>query len=216
MQPVPKRDDAGHMSPHRKFERHIVSGGPADTNTYILICPSTRDAVMIDAAGDADVILAAVRRSRARVRSILLTHGHPHHWSALGRLRDTLGAAVGIHLDDIDMLPLTPNFALTGEQLIAFGTAQLNVIHTPGHTGGSVCIHGDGHLFTGDTLLAADHDSAQAHATNPPLLLETLRDRVLALPATTLVCPGHGEPTTIAKARVAFAAWQAQLPPGEG
>src|SRR3954451_21034304 len=121
MQPGSRRIAGAARSPHGVFDRHIFSGAPMDNNTYLLVCPRTQDAVLIDASGDAERVLKEIRQANARVRVVLMTHGHADHWGALGRLRDALGASVGIHLDDSEMLPLTPNFALSDGQRIAFG-----------------------------------------------------------------------------------------------
>ena len=164
MQPGSRRNVGATRSAHGAFDRYIFSGAPMDNNVYLLVCPRTRDAVLIDASGDADQVLKEVRQAQARVRMILMTHGHADHWGALGRLRDALGASVGIHLADADMLPLTPNFALSDGQRIAFGAASLDVLHTPGHTPGSVCFLSDGQLFSGDTLFPDGPG-----ATKPPL-----------------------------------------------
>jgi glyoxylase-like metal-dependent hydrolase (beta-lactamase superfamily II) len=187
-----------------------VAGEPMDNNVYLLVSPATRDAVLIDASGEAQRLLDEVQKQHARVRLILMTHGHADHWGALGQLRDAWGASVGIHLDDAEMLPLTPNFALADEQRIAFGAASLQVIHTPGHTPGSVCFYGDGHLFSGDTLFPGGPG-----ATKPPLgnfaqIMESLRERLFILPDSTLVFPGHGDSTSIGKERPALDEWQAR------
>lgn len=194
----PTRDTSMQLSPRGVFERYTFSGGPKDTNSYLLVAPATRDAVLIDAAGEADEILRAVQGCRARVRAILLTHGHAGHWNALGRLRDAWGASVGVHLDDAEMLPLSPNFALGDGQRIAFGATGLDVIATPGHTPGSVCFYGDGILFSGDALLAAGPGTTAAPLGDRPLLLRSLRERVFTLPGTTYVFPGHGDPARLA------------------
>src|SRR5262249_41483372 len=118
MQPGSRRSSGATRSAHGVFDRYIFSGAPMDNNVYLLICTRTRDAILIDASGDAEQILKEIRQAQARVRMILMTHGHADHWGALGRLRDALGASVGIHLADADMLPLTPNFALADGQRI--------------------------------------------------------------------------------------------------
>jgi glyoxylase-like metal-dependent hydrolase (beta-lactamase superfamily II) len=197
----PKRTPTAQLSAHGVFERYVFSGGPLDNNCYLLVSPATRDAVLIDASGDPAELGQFVRERRAHVRSVLMTHGHEDHWSALGKLRDALGAAVGIHLDDADMLPLTPNFALTQGQRIAFGAAELRVLHTPGHTPGSVCFLGDGILFSGDTLFPGGPGDTKQPLGNFAQIMRSLREQLFTLPDSTYVFPGHGEPTTIGAER---------------
>lgn len=204
----PKRTDKAKLSPHGLFERYVFSGGPLDNNCYLLVSPMSRDAVLIDASGDAEQLGRQIRARRARVRSILMTHGHEDHWSALGQLREILGASVGIHLDDADMLPLTPNFALAHDQHIAFGAAQLRVLHTPGHTPGGVCFLGDGILFSGDTLFPGGPGDTRQPLGDFPQIMRSLREQLFTLPDSTLVYPGHGEPTTIGTERPKLEEWE--------
>lgn len=190
------------LSQRGMFERHTLASGADDGNDYLLICPQTRSAVLIDAGGDAEMLLREIRARRAQLRMVLLTHGHADRWQALGRLRETLGIQIGVHLDDVDMLPLTPTFALSQNQRVAFGAAHLQTFHTPGHTPGSVCFFGDGNLFTGDTLAAGALGDAPPPLGDPALLLRSVRQQLLTLPTTTQVFPAHGQPTLIGTERL--------------
>ena len=210
MQPGFRRGAGATRSPHGVFDRYVFSGAPMDNNVYLLVCPRTQDAVLIDASGDAEQVLKAIREAHARVRMILMTHGHADHWGALGRLRDALGASVGIHLADADMLPLTPNFALSDGQRIAFGAAHLDVLHTPGHTPGSVCFLSDGQLFSGDTLFPGGPGATKPPLGDFPLIMRSLREQLFTLPDETLVFPGHGDPTTIGGERPSLDDWEAR------
>jgi glyoxylase-like metal-dependent hydrolase (beta-lactamase superfamily II) len=210
MQPGPRRDANAIRSPRNAFDRYVFSGAPMDNNVYLVVCPHTQDAVLIDASGDAERLLTEIRRAQARVRTILMTHGHADHWGALGQLRDALGASVGIHLADAEMLPLTPNFALSDGQRIAFGAAELEVIHTPGHTPGSVCFLGDSNLFSGDTLFPGGPGATKPPLGDFPLIMRSLREQLFTLPDETLVFPGHGDPTTIGRERPSLDAWEAR------
>jgi glyoxylase-like metal-dependent hydrolase (beta-lactamase superfamily II) len=210
MQPGPRRTAGAMSSPHGVFDRYIFSGAPMDNNVYLLVCPRTQDAVLIDASGDAEQLLKEIRQAQARVRMILMTHGHADHWGALGRLRDALGASVGVHLADADMLPLTPNFALSDGQHIAFGAVSLEVLHTPGHTPGSVCFLGDSNLFSGDTLFPGGPGATKPPLGDFPLIMRSLREQLFTLPDETLVFPGHGDPTTIGRERHSLDEWEAR------
>jgi glyoxylase-like metal-dependent hydrolase (beta-lactamase superfamily II) len=192
------------------FEYHSFSVGEMENNVYLVVCPSTRDAVLIDASDEAERLLKEVSKRRVHMRMILLTHGHPDHWGALGQLRDTWGVPVGIHLDDSDMVPLTPNFALTDDQRIAVGGFVLRVLHTPGHTPGSVCLLGDGVLFSGDTLFPGGPGATKPPLGEFPIIMRSLREKLFTLPDTTIVLPGHGKSTTIGKERPSLDEWEAR------
>jgi glyoxylase-like metal-dependent hydrolase (beta-lactamase superfamily II) len=210
MQPGSRRTVGATRSAHGVFDRYIFSGAPMDNNVYLLVCPRTQDAVLVDASGDGEQILKAIRQAQARVRLILMTHGHADHWGALGRLRDALGASVGIHLADAEMLPLTPNFALADGQRVAFGAAHLDVLHTPGHTPGSVCFLSDGQLFSGDTLFPGGPGATKPPLGDFPEIMRSLREQLFTLPDATLVFPGHGDPTTIGRERPSLDEWEAR------
>lgn len=200
----------GTLSAKAMFEYHSFSVGEMENNVYLVVCPSTHDAVLIDASDEADRLLAEVKKRQVHIRMILLTHGHPDHWGALGQLRDAWHVPVGIHLDDADMVPLTPNFALTDGQQIAVGGLILRVLHTPGHTPGSVCLLGDGVLFSGDTLFPGGPGATKPPLGDFPAIMRSLREQIFTLPDATIVLPGHGKSTTIGKERPFLDEWEAR------
>jgi glyoxylase-like metal-dependent hydrolase (beta-lactamase superfamily II) len=209
-QRMQQRGNAPTMTAGGKFERYVFVTGPMENNIYLLVSPQTREAVLIDASDEAERIAREVANLNARVRMILLTHGHSDHWGALGQLRDMWGVPVGIHLADADMLPLTPNFALDDGQHIGLGAGEIHVIHTPGHTPGGVCFLADGCLFSGDTLFPGGPGATKQPLGDFPLIMTSLREKLFVLPDRTLVLPGHGKSTTIGKERPSLDEWQAR------
>ncbi|HEY1387238.1 MAG TPA: MBL fold metallo-hydrolase [Ktedonobacterales bacterium] len=205
-----QRGKPSMMTARGEFERYTFETGPMENNVYLLVSPQTREAVLIDASDDAERLAGEVAKLRARVRMILLTHGHADHWGALGQLRDTWGVPVGIHLADADMLPLTPNFALDDGQRIGLGSGEIHVLHTPGHTPGGACFLADGCLFSGDTLFPGGPGATKQPLGDFPLIMTSLREKLFVLPDSTLVLPGHGKPTTIGKERPSLDEWQAR------
>lgn len=195
---------------------HVISiparDGGATYNNYLLVSPSTNEAVLIDAAGEPSASLDVIQRLRARVRMILLTHGHAGHWRALGALRDALGVPVGVHLDDVDMLPLTPNFALAANQSIAFGASRALVLHTPGHTPGSVCFLAENVLVAGDTLPLAQSTPVLS-ADAPATLAQSIHRELLPLTSSVLILPGHGASSTLGSERTHLTNWVAAHQP---
>src|SRR5947209_4253683 len=109
-----------------------LSVGSMDNNVYILVCPSTNESIIVDAANDAARILDAV--AGTTVRYILQTHGHADHVQALIELKEATGAPVAAHPADAAMLPIPPEILLQDGDRISLGANEISVLHTPGHT----------------------------------------------------------------------------------
>ena len=135
---------------------------------YIVTCEQTKEAVIIDPGGDEDRILDYCTQNQLRVKYIINTHGHPDHVCGNGRLQEATGAQIVMHAEDAAYfsdprikgyfsslgLPESPQVDLqvNDGDIIAFGKEQLQVIHTPGHTPGGICLYSAPHCFTGDTV----------------------------------------------------------------
>ena len=148
----------------------VLVVGPIETNCYILSDPDTKEAVVIDAGDDADLILRYIENHNLQVKYILNTHGHFDHMQANDALRDKTGAPLAIHADDVELLLhpekvsagmfldvnscREPEKILHNGDIIFFGSCQLQVIYTPGHTRGGCCFYAakEKVCFTGDTL----------------------------------------------------------------
>ena len=111
--------------------------GPFGTNAYIVICQKTRDSVLIDTPGEADKIMDRLKGTNPKY--ILLTHNHMDHLGALSELHSKLKVPVATHALDTGNLPLTPDMLLNDGDTISVGNLKLKVLHTPGHTPGSLC-----------------------------------------------------------------------------
>lgn len=182
--------------------------GPYDNNVYIVICPETRESVIVDGAAEPEKILASAEGTK--VRFILQTHGHHDHTGAIRELRETLGAQVGIHQDDAGMLESPPDFLIGDGDVIRFGNRGLRAIHTPGHTPGGLCFHYEPLLFSGDTLFPGG-PGATAHPLGSfAQIIESIRTNLFVLPDNTIVLPGHGLDTTIGTERPFLEEWIAR------
>jgi len=199
------------------FEQLAV--GPLQCNCYILGDEQTREALIIDPGEEANRILAVVTRHRLTVRALLHTHAHFDHVGATAELREATGAEVCLHRGDE---PLYDNLALQAqwfglpppketpvtrwcedkEELIAGGVVA-SLLHTPGHTPGSVCglVSAAAMLFSGDTLFAGSVGRTDLWGGSHEQLMASITNRLLALPDETVVYPGHGPSTTIGRER---------------
>jgi len=184
--------------------------GPIDNAAYIVACPETRAAVLIDAANEAGKLIEAV--GDLDLIAILETHGHADHWQALAEVQAQFPRAwTGAHEADRGMFPKPPPARSLGHgQLVEFGRRQLRVIATPGHTPGSICFYHPGYVFTGDTLFPGGPGATTPPLGHFPTILESIRAHLLPLPLETMVFPGHGGPTSIRAEAPYFPEWVAR------
>ena len=136
-----------------------------------------------------------------------MTHGHPDHLGAAPALQRAWGAPVYLHPADRDRAGLAGARPLVDGQEVRFGEAALRVIHTPGHTPGSVCFLGGGCLFSGDTLFPGGPGATEGREAFAEVMV-SLRERLFVLADDTAVLPGHGPATTIGAERPCLDEWQ--------
>lgn len=182
--------------------------GPMNNNVYVVACEQTGESVVIDASFDAAPIVAAT--AGTTVKAILLTHGDHDHIDALAALKEQLGVPVGIHPDDAAMLPDRPDFLLHDDDSYPVGHGALRIIHTPGHTPGSICLHVDDTLIAGDTLFPGGPGATRGDASRFAQIIESIKTKLFHLPAKTLVRPGHGDDTTIGAEQPHLPEWLAR------
>lgn len=198
---VPDAGDAG-------VEVRKRSVGRLDNAVYVLRDLATDDALLVDAADDADLVLEAVEG--LAVRAVVTTHGHPDHWQALGAVVAATGGSPLAHPADADLIPHRTDAVEDGGR-VHFGTAEVRVLHTPGHTPGSVCLLlADRVLLSGDTLFPGGPGATRGDAAAFRTLIGSLRERLFVLDDATLVCPGHGDGTTIGAERPSLDDWAAR------
>jgi glyoxylase-like metal-dependent hydrolase (beta-lactamase superfamily II) len=178
--------------------------GPFGTNTYIMTSQKTKEGVIFDAPADPSKVLERVEDMT--VRYILMTHGHMDHTGALTELKATLGVPVAAHAGDSGSLPQPPDMLLEDGQTLSFGDVQLKVLHTPGHTPGSVCFLTDAHLVSGDTLFPGGPGKTWS-AADFEQILDSIKSKILPLSDDTNVYPGHGDATTLKIERQAIEAF---------
>jgi hydroxyacylglutathione hydrolase len=196
--------------------------GPLACNCSILADPAVGRAIVIDPGGDIDLIREHLGTLRVTVDAILLTHGHVDHVGAAAELERLTGAPVRLHGADrfvYDLVPLqaamlgcvAPVFAevdasLVDGAILPLGGCELRVLHTPGHSPGSVAFllerGPEIRVFAGDTLFRGGVGRTDLWGGDEEALLRSIRSKLLTLPDHTVVVPGHGELTTIGEERL--------------
>ncbi len=178
-----------------KIERLTL--GAFNTNAYIITCLRTRNSVLIDAPAQAEVIKEALGKTNCRY--ILLTHNHPDHIGALLDLQSK-NFPLAVHPLDRAFLPKPADRLLCDGDTINFGKVSIEVLHTPGHTMGSVCFKIDRALLSGDTIFGEGPGR-----TNSPeafrQVIHSIEKKIMILPDDTRIFPGHGEGTVLKKER---------------
>jgi glyoxylase-like metal-dependent hydrolase (beta-lactamase superfamily II) len=186
-----------------------LSVGPMDNNVYLLRDLASGRGLLIDAANDAERLLAEV--GDVPLDAIITTHGHGDHWQALDALADATGAPVWLHPGDAGMVPRAADRDASDGAEVAFGDACVRLLHTPGHTAGSTCVLlGGTHLFSGDTLFPGGPGNTFGNARAFATIMRSLDERLFTLPDETWVYPGHGDDTTLGRERAHVEEWRAR------
>jgi glyoxylase-like metal-dependent hydrolase (beta-lactamase superfamily II) len=191
---------------------------PFGTNCYLVASEQTLDAMVIDPAGDAARILSNIRELDFKISLIVATHTHPDHIGAAGYIVEHTGASFAVHIAEAEIMqhydfsqfsafdpnfkpPPPPGRLLKDGDFLVIGDLKFQVLHTPGHSPGGICLAGHGVVFSGDALFSMSIGRTDGPGGDYNLLTHSIRAKLLVLPEQTVVLPGHGPKTTIGRER---------------
>ncbi len=189
-----------------------LDGGTWNVDNNVYVVGDGDEAVIVDAAHDVDAIVRAV--NGRRVKAIIATHAHDDHINVAQALSQATGGPVLLHPDDHALWTMTypdrdPDGELADDQIIEVGGVPLQVIHTPGHAPGSICLYAPelDTVFSGDTLFQGGPGATGRSFSDFPTIVESIRNRLLVLPPHTVVRTGHGPTTTIGEEAPDLPVW---------
>lgn len=197
----------------------IFPVGPLQCNCSVIGDEGTREAIVIDPGDEIENVLALVRKHNLTVKQIVVTHAHIDHVGGAMKLRAATGAPILLNQNDYDLLKILDEQAnwvgmpspgkveidqsIGQADTITAGTLNATVVHTPGHTEGSICLYfpSEKKLIAGDTLFAGSIGRTDLPGGSMRKILNSLHEKLMALPDDTIVVPGHGPLTTIGEER---------------
>ena len=197
----------------------ILPVGPLQCNCSVIGDDVSREAIVIDPGDDVADVLAIVQKHNLKVQQIIITHAHIDHVGGAKKLKAATGAAILLNQNDYALLKMldvqaawvgmaSPGRVEIDQSVgqadkIRVGSISADVLHTPGHTQGSVCLYFplEKKLIAGDTLFAGSIGRTDLPGGSFEKIIRSLQEKVLALPDDTTVIPGHGELTTIGEER---------------
>lgn len=197
------------------MEIDSVIVGPLETNCYLVCCPESLECAVVDPGAEAPKIFQLIATKGLTPVLLLNTHGHIDHIGANKDIKERFNIPLCIHPYDKSMLENAqkselsffldakdsppPDKFLEDEEIIKIGKSSLRVIHTPGHSPGSVSFLGDGFILSGDTLFYGGVGRTDLPGGSWPELVKSIKNKILTLPDETAVLPGHGPMTTVAQ-----------------
>ncbi len=197
----------------------ILPVGPLQCNCSVIGDESTREGLVIDPGDNIEDVVSIVRKHNLQIKQIVITHAHIDHVGGAMQLRAATGAPILLNQNDYALLKMLDaqaawigvappgrveiDHSVAQADSIKTGSLSADVIHTPGHTEGSICLYfpAEKKLIAGDTLFAGSIGRTDLPGGSFEKIIRSLHDKVLELPDDTVVIPGHGPLTTIGRER---------------
>jgi glyoxylase-like metal-dependent hydrolase (beta-lactamase superfamily II) len=176
--------------------------GQYQTNAYIVVCLKTNESLVVDAPAEASKIVGCL--SGTQPRYILLTHDHYDHTGVLASLRSRLKVPLAANLLDSTTLKKPPEILLKDGESLVLGNLEIQVLHTPGHTPGSLCYRLGKYLFAGDTIFPSGPGWTET-PDDFQQILKSITGKIFQLPDDTIIFPGHGDSITVKNAKEEYA-----------
>ena len=190
-----------------------ITVGPLGVNCYLIGCEKTNAGAVIDPGDDAPIILNAIKQNNLHIKYILLTHGHVDHLAQLARIKTETNAQFLMHQEDAFLLkglfaqalmfglpnpgnPKPDRFVTDSEEIV-LGKLKIKVLHTPGHSPGSITFHVEDKLFVGDLIFAGSIGRTDLPKGDYQTLIRSVETKIFTLPDETVIYPGHGPETTV-------------------
>jgi len=195
------------MTGNGNLEVKRLQLGPFGTNAYVLTCRQTMVSVLVDAPAEANKLIESLEGTNPEY--ILLTHSHMDHIGALAEIRSRLKIPLAAHAADAGILSSPPEIQLNDGDTVSFGNIKLKVLHTPGHTPGSLCFQTGKYLISGDTIFPGGPGKTGSPG-DLRKIIKSITDKIFILDDDTQVYPGHGEPTVLKKEKEEFAVFSSR------
>jgi len=190
--------------------------GPLENNCYIIADENTKEGLVVDPGDEPDRILDLIHENKFQLKYIVCTHAHFDHVAAVPEIKEETKAKIVLHIDDLDIYRSTkdqaaawgyevdplpePEMFVSEGDVLEVGDLRFEILHTPGHSPGGICLYGEGILITGDTLFAGSVGRTDLYGGDMEKLRRSFR-RLLSLSDKIKVLPGHGPETTIGQER---------------
>ncbi len=191
--------------------------GPLENNCFIIADENSRECLVIDPGDEPDRILDSINENNFQLKYIICTHAHFDHIAAVSDIKEETKAKIVLHRDDLEIYKSTkdqavawgfelesqpePDMFVSEGDMIEIGDLRFDILHTPGHSPGGICLYGEGILIAGDTLFAGSVGRTDLHGGDINELKKSFK-RLMSLPDNVRVLPGHGPESTIGHEKV--------------